>query len=51
MQDGAKHVFVSKVTEGGNADKAGIEVGDVIVGVSGSFEDVVEVIGSGLDRV
>jgi len=49
--DGARHVFISKVTEGGNADMAGIEVGDVIVGLSGSFEDVVEVIGSGLNRV
>jgi len=50
-EDGSKHVFVSKVTEGGNADMVGVNVGDVIVGVSGSFEDVVEVIGSGLDRV
>jgi len=50
-EDGAKHVFVSKVTDGGNADKAGVLVGDVIVGVSGSFEDIVEVVGSGLDRV
>lgn len=50
-EDGAKHVFVSKVTEGGNAERAGVEVGDVIVGLSGSFEEVVEVIGSGLDRV
>jgi len=50
-EDGAKHVFVSKVTEGGNADRAGVLVGDVIVGVSGSFEDIVEVVGSGLDRV
>jgi len=49
--DGETHAFISKVTEGGNADMAGIEVGDVIVGVSGSFDDVVEVIGSGLNRV
>jgi len=50
-EDGAKHVFVSKVTEGGNADTAGLLVGDVIVGVSGSFEEIVEVVGVGLDRV
>jgi len=50
-EDGSKHVFISKVIQGGNADMAGVEVGDVIVGVSGSFEDVFEVIGTGLDRV
>jgi len=49
--DGATHVFISKVTEGGNADMVGIEVGDVIVGVSGSFDDVVVVVGSGLNEV
>jgi len=50
-ENGAKHVFVSKVTKGGNADKAGVSVGDVVVGVSGSFEDIVKVVGAGLDRV
>jgi len=52
-EDGSKHVFVSKVVKGSNAKKAGFEVGDVIVGVSGSFEahDVVSVVGESLERV
>lgn len=50
-EDGAKHVFIAKITEGGNADKVGLQVGDVIVGVSGSFDEVVEVVGAGIDRV
>ena len=49
--DGSKHVFISKVVTGGNAKIAGIQVGDVIVGLSGSFSDVVEVVGSSLERV
>uniref|UniRef100_A0A7S1ZNQ0 PDZ domain-containing protein n=1 Tax=Trieres chinensis TaxID=1514140 RepID=A0A7S1ZNQ0_TRICV len=49
--DGAKHVFVSKVVNGGNAEKAGVMVGDVIVGVSGTFDDTVDVAGLGLDKV
>mmetsp|Transcript_23067 Transcript_23067/g.53501 ORF Transcript_23067/g.53501 Transcript_23067/m.53501 type:complete len:362 (-) Transcript_23067:150-1235(-) len=32
-----KFVFVSKVEKGGNADKAGIKVGDVITAVTGSM--------------
>jgi len=50
-EDGAQHVFVSKVVSGGNADSAGLEVGDVITGITGSFDEIVEVIGAGLNRV
>mmetsp|Transcript_27367 Transcript_27367/g.38492 ORF Transcript_27367/g.38492 Transcript_27367/m.38492 type:complete len:302 (+) Transcript_27367:136-1041(+) len=46
-----QHVFVSKVTEGGNADAAGIQVGDVIVGVTGTFGVVSDVSGLGLDHI
>jgi len=51
--DGSKHVFISKVVEGGNAQKAGLKVGDVIVAVSGSFEasNVTPVVGASLERV
>jgi len=45
------HVFVAKVAEGGNAEKAGLQPGDVIVGLSGSFDEITDVIGVGLDRV
>jgi len=48
----AKHVFVSKLVAGGNAALAGIQLGDVIVGVSSVFgSDLENVYGVGLDRV
>lgn len=50
-RNGMKHVFISKIVEGGNAEKCGLQIGDVIVGVSGSFDDIVEVVGDGLDKV
>ena len=50
-EDGTKHVFVSKVVEDGNAERNGILVGDVIVGVSGPFKDVVNTVESDLDRM
>lgn len=49
--DGAKYVFVTQINGGGNAEKAGFEVGDVIVQISGTFDDVVDVKGMGLDKV
>ena len=52
IENGAKHVFVSKIVEGGNAEKAGIQLGDLIIGVSSIFGDTLEnVNGAGLDRV
>ena len=50
-KDGAKHVFVSKVNAEGNAAKAGIKEGDVILAVTGSFEDVMVVAGQPLEKV
>eukprot|EP00978_Attheya_sp_CCMP212_P005435 scaffold12193_cov51-Attheya_sp.AAC.1 len=47
----AKFVFVSKIVDGGNAEKAGLQPGDVIVGISGTFDDVVPVAGLGLEQV
>jgi hypothetical protein len=51
--DGSKHVFISKVVDGGNAQNAGLQAGDVIVGVSGSFDaaDVTPVGGASLEKV
>jgi len=46
-----KYVFISNIVEGGNADKVGLEVSDVIVAVSGSFDDIIDTVGEGLDRV
>lgn len=49
--DGAKYVFVAEVTYGSNADIAGLRVGDVIVQLSGTFDEVVDVAGLGIDKV
>lgn len=48
---GAKYVFVSEVNKGSNADKVGIRVGDVIVQLSGTFDEIVDVSGIGIERV
>jgi len=44
-------VFVSKIVSGGNAEKAGLKVGDIIIGVSGVFDQPQDVSGVGLDKV
>jgi len=49
--DGTKYVFVADVTKGGNAARAGIEIGDVIVQLSGTFDEVVDVAGLGIDKI
>ena len=49
--DGARHVFVAEVTEGGHAHRAGLRAGDVIVQLSGTFEEVCDVAGLGLERM
>ncbi|KAL3785739.1 hypothetical protein HJC23_006308 [Cyclotella cryptica] len=40
-----------QLNEGGNADQAGLEVGDVIVQLSGTFDEVIDVAGLGLDKI
>lgn len=49
--DGARYVFVSQVAEGGNAANAGIEMGDVVVQLSGTFDDLVDVAGLGIEKI
>ena len=44
-------VFVSRVVEGGNADQAGIQVGDLLVAVTGLFGDLSPVMGVGVEKV
>lgn len=46
-----KPVFVSKVVEGGFADLAGIKAGDVIVGATGIFGGLTNVLGKGIEEV
>jgi predicted metalloprotease with PDZ domain len=41
----SRFVLVTKVVDGGNANKAGIAVGDVLVGITGLFGDLTNVIG------
>ena len=40
-----------QVVEGGFASQAGLEVGDVIVAISGVFGEMSHVLGSGIDKV
>ena len=45
------YVFVSKVVPDGNADMAGVKVGDVIVGATGLFGELEDVCGLGIEKV
>lgn len=45
------YVFLSAVKPGGNAEKAGLVVGDVVVGVTGIFGNLENVVGLGIDKV
>jgi len=49
--DGARYVFVAEINKGGNADKAGLRAGDVIVQLSGTFDEVVDVAGLGIEKI
>ena len=44
-------MFVADVVKGGNADKIGLRVGDVIVQLSGTFDEVVDVAGLGIEKM
>lgn len=44
-------VFVSKIVGGGNAEKAGVLVGDVLVGVSGLFGEISPTWRSGVEKM
>lgn len=50
-EEDKNYVFVSEVNKGSNADKAGVRVGDVIVQLSGTFDEIVDVSGLGIERV
>lgn len=49
--DGSRFVFVAEVNEGGNAQKGGLRAGDVIVQLSGTFDEVVDVAGLGIEKM
>ena len=44
-------VFVSKLVIDGNAEKAGVKVGDVLVGVTGLFGEMTPVWQSGVEKM
>jgi predicted metalloprotease with PDZ domain len=47
-----EYVFVSKVVPGGFADQAGIQIGDVVVAVTGLFGDVTTIVlESGVEKM
>lgn len=45
------YVFVSDILAGGNAEKAGLLLGDVIVGVTGVFGGFENIVGLGIEKV
>jgi C-terminal processing protease CtpA/Prc len=45
------YVFISRITPDGNADKAGLKVGDVVVGVTGLFGGLTIVMDSGVEKM
>lgn len=49
--DGESFVFISKLVSGGLAANAGIEVGDLIVALSGTFDSVEDMFGESIDKV
>lgn len=49
--ENADYVFVSKVAEEGTAQQAGIEVGDVIIGLSSFVGEIENAIGMGIEKV
>jgi len=51
LENGSKSVFIGKLVEDGNAQKAGLKVGDAIVAVSGNFNEVVDVFGLPLEKI
>jgi hypothetical protein len=44
-------VFISKIVQGGHADQAGLQAGDVIVGISGVFDQLQDVSYDGIEKV
>lgn len=51
MDSASDHVFVTKVVPGGFAEQGGIQVGDVLVAMSGIFGDTTVVLDLGIDRM
>lgn len=49
--DNKRFVFISKVKEDGNAERAGLRVGDVIIQINGLFGEMEDVSGLGLNKV
>ena len=47
----SQFVFVTRVTEGGYAQTAGLQVGDTLLQVSGIFGDLTSVVGVGVEKL
>ena len=47
----SQFVFVSRVSEGGYADQAGLKVGDTLLQVSGIFGELTPVVGIGVEKL
>lgn len=47
----SRFILVTKVVEGGNAGKAGLAVGDVLVGISGLFGELTNAVGLEVEKI
>ena len=47
----SQFVFITRVAEGGYAEKAGLQVGDTLLQVSGIFGDLTTVVGVGVQKL
>jgi hypothetical protein len=45
------YIFISKLTDKGSAENAGLQVGDVVVGVTGSFGQLTDVLGASVEKM
>jgi hypothetical protein len=44
-------IFISKLTDKGSAENAGLQVGDVVVGVTGTFGQLADVLGASVEKM
>jgi len=47
----SRFVFITQIKEGGNAEAAGLRVGDTLVQVTGLFGELTPVIGKGMEKM
>lgn len=51
IEDEDDYIFISKLTDKGSAANAGLQVGDVVVGVTGTFGQLTDVLGASVEKM